>query len=60
VFTVFKSTSYCSIVDGDIVEAMTNGRDISGKTSPIDVCFSGWWWQKKLPAVYTIDTSPSL
>ena len=47
VFTVFKSTSYCSIVDGDIVEAMTNGRDIFGKTSPIDVCFSGWWWQKK-------------
>jgi len=54
-FTIDKRDSYCSLFDGDVVEATTSGWDINGKIYSIDACFNGLWWEKKIPTVYTID-----
>jgi hypothetical protein len=54
VFAVFTS-SPCSILDGDVVEASVSVHDASRTTAVMYTCFSGWWWRKSIPSIYITD-----
>jgi len=51
VLTVLTS-SPCSILDGDVVEASANVHDVYGNTAVVSICFSGKWWKKSIPSIY--------